>query len=92
MEFAFQSMIFHDLIKGGLWDPTLCCLTITSSACNHSEEGKGNAEGSTGAEFHLHERATSLCSCGTEGRGLEGDLILHSQLDLLILKFFPKLN
>lgn len=71
----------------------VCCLTMTSAACHHSEEGGGNAVGSTGTEFHLHERATPLCSCGTEGCGLEGDLwILHLQLDLMILKFFSKLN
>lgn len=72
VEFASQSMIFHDLMKGALWDPTLTHLLPHHHLfCLQSEEGKGSAVGSTGTEFHLHERAPSLLSCGAEGHGLE---------------------
>lgn len=30
VEFAFQSMIFHGLVKGALWDPTLTHLSAAS--------------------------------------------------------------
>lgn len=51
-----------------------CCLTITSSTCNHS---KGRAV-LLELCFICLRGTTSLCICGTKGHGLEGDLAMFA--------------